>query len=413
MDKAPINVDLGDILLVDDTPENLKVLRQVLEPRGYNILIALCGETALEIARSARPDLILLDVRMPGLDGYETCLRLKQNKETEQIPVIFITAENLTEGIVAGFCAGGVDYICKPFQEEEVLARVQTHLQVNRLTRELVAKNARIEEHTRELEATHEKLEATQAQLIAELERELQTAHDLQMGLMPQEPPRAEGFDIAGRCFPANHVGGDFFQYFQRDGKLAFSIADVTGHAMEAAIPVVMFSGILDTQMEAGDPLEDLFAKLNRSLYRNLDCRTFVCFAMGELDPVTSILRLGNGGCPFPYHFRASTGTVEEIQVMAYPLGARPNTSYPVNEVQVEPGDCIVFGSDGIIEAASSAGGAFGFERTREGIRQGCEEDLSAAALLERLVEEVRSFTGDTPPADDRTIVVVKNTRSK
>ena len=102
--------------------------------------------------------------------------------------------------------------------------------------------------------------------------------------------------------------GGDFYQYFRQNGKLAICMADVTGHAMEAAVPVMMFSGILDTLMGAGDPLEDLFAKLNRSMHRNLDKRTFVCLAMGELDLSQGELRLANGGCPYPYHFCAADG---------------------------------------------------------------------------------------------------------
>ena len=244
--------------------------------------------------------------------------------------------------------------------------------------------------------------------LMLELEDELQTAHDMQMGLMPQKQPRISGFNIAGRCLPANHVGGDLFQYFDRPhNRLAISMADVTGHAMEAAIPVVMFSGILDTQLEAGDPLEDLFAKLNRSMHRNLNRRNFVCFAMGELDPATRTFRLSNGGCPFPYHYQAANGDIVELQVETYPLGVKSDTTYQVIEVQLEPGDYVVFCSDGIAEARNAAGELFGFERTAETVRQGCVEELSATALIDRLLGEVQAFSGDHPQEDDQTIVVV------
>ena len=251
-------------------------------------------------------------------------------------------------------------------------------------------------------------LRRSERALMRELEEELQTAHDMQMGLMPQEQPRISGFNIAGRCLPANHVGGDFFQYFDRThNRLAISMADVTGHAMEAAIPVVMFSGILDTQMETGGPLQDLFAKLNRSMHRNLDRRNFVCFAMGEIDPATRSFRLSNGGCPFPYHFQAANGDIVELQVEAYPLGVRPDTVYQVVEVQLESGDYIVFCSDGIAEARNAAGELFGFGRTAETVRQGCVEELSATALIDRLIGEVQAFSGDNPQEDDQTIVVV------
>jgi len=253
-----------------------------------------------------------------------------------------------------------------------------------------------------------EQVRDSQAQLIANLQKELQVAHDMQMALMPQKAPDVAGLDIVGRCIPAGHVGGDFFQYFPiSDNRLAISLADVTGHAMEAAIPVVMFSGILDSQMEAGDSLEELFRKLNRSLHRNLDKRTFVCFAMGELDTGTRKFRLSNGGCPYPYHYKAASGDIIELQVDAYPLGVRADTQYPVKEIQLQPGDRIVFCSDGIIEAENSTGELFGFERTSETIKKGCGRNLSAPQFLDYLIDEVKSFTQDAPQGDDQTVVVL------
>jgi len=267
----------------------------------------------------------------------------------------------------------------------------------------------RVRERTRELEETHRQLEETQARLIDELEEELQKAHELQMGLMPTESPQIEGFDIAGRCLPANHVGGDFFQYFPQNGKLSACMADVTGHAMEAAIPVVMFNGILESQMELGGSLEDLFARLNRSLHRTrVDSRTFVCFTMGEFDPATRILHLSNSGCPYPLHYHTATSQVTELQIDAYPLGVRADTVYSTIQVQLEPEDCIVFCSDGIAEAARADEKIFGFERTAETIRQGCSEDLSAEALIDRLIGAVKTFADDAPQGDDMTVVVLK-----
>jgi len=199
-----------------------------------------------------------------------------------------------------------------------------------------------------------QRVEEAQKKLIDELEEELQTAHDMQMGLMPTEAPQIPGYDIVGHCIPANHVGGDFFQYFPQNDKLSISLADVTGHAMEAAVPVMMFSGILKSQMEVGGSVEDIFGRLNRSLHGTLDKRTFVCFTMGELDTETRTLHLANGGCPYPYHFRASTGEISELQLDAYPLAIRPDSEYQTIDIQLEAGDCIIFCSDGIIEAVKA-----------------------------------------------------------
>ncbi len=139
------------ILLVDDVPSNLQVLSETLEEQGYVILMAPSGEVCLKIARQAKPDLILLDVMMPEMDGFETCHHLKQSDETHQIPVIFITAREETEAIIEGFNAGGVNYITKPFDAREVLVRVETHLKISCLTRQLARQNA-------ELAAANERL---------------------------------------------------------------------------------------------------------------------------------------------------------------------------------------------------------------------------------------------------------------
>ena len=253
-----------------------------------------------------------------------------------------------------------------------------------------------------------QKVEQAQQKLIDDLEDELQTAHEMQMNLMPTKSPQIEGLDIAGRCLTANHVGGDFFQYFPRNGKLSLTLADVTGHAMEAAIPAVMFSGILDNQMEFGGSLEELFTRLNRSMHRNLDDRTFVCFAMTELNLETRTARLANGGCPYPYHYKSATNDVVELQVEAYPLGVQAASNYPVIEVQLSPDDRIVLCSDGIVEATDPDDELFGFDRTSASILEGCRQNLSSESLIEFIFAQLGEFTGDVPRGDDQTVVVLR-----
>lgn len=121
------------VFLVDDTPTNLVVLKETLEPEGYKLAFASSGEEALEILPELLPDLILMDVMMPGIDGFETCRKLKQNNQLKSIPVIFITAKKDVESIVEGFEVGGVDYVPKPFNHREICARVRTHLELGEL----------------------------------------------------------------------------------------------------------------------------------------------------------------------------------------------------------------------------------------------------------------------------------------
>ena len=153
------------ILLVDDVPANLAVLTSTLEAEGYEILVAPDGRTALSLAAKAQPSLILLDVLMPGWDGVETCHRLKQEPQTREIPVIFITARGDTNHVVTGFRAGGADYIIKPFQAEEVATRVATQLTVSRLTRQLLERNRALEARTTELTAEIQRRSKAEAAL--------------------------------------------------------------------------------------------------------------------------------------------------------------------------------------------------------------------------------------------------------
>ena len=135
------SINDGNILIVDDTPENLTVLRQMLRSQGYRVRPALSGEIALKAVQADPPDLILLDILMPEMDGYEVCRKLKADEKVRHIPIIFISALDELEDKVEAFSEGGVDYITKPFQTEEVLARVNTHLTLHNSKKSLEKKN--------------------------------------------------------------------------------------------------------------------------------------------------------------------------------------------------------------------------------------------------------------------------------
>jgi DNA-binding NtrC family response regulator len=162
------------ILIIDDTPANIDLLTAALEPRGFEILAAPGGETGLKIAVKARPHLILLDVVMPGRDGFAICRELKAEDATREIPVLFITAKQDTASVVNGFRVGAVDYIVKPFEADEVVGRVETHLKISRLTRELQRKNMELEAEAERRRAAEEAREKADARLSTLSAREAQ-----------------------------------------------------------------------------------------------------------------------------------------------------------------------------------------------------------------------------------------------
>ena len=143
--KSDLSAISTTILIVDDTPNNLQLLFSYLETAGFKVLLAEDGETAIQIAKTQLPDLILLDVLMPGIDGFTTCSRLKSQRSTKEIPIIFLTALSETVNKVQGFKLGGVDYITKPSEQEEVLARIQTHLNLTRMRYSLALKNRELQ----------------------------------------------------------------------------------------------------------------------------------------------------------------------------------------------------------------------------------------------------------------------------
>ena len=261
----------------------------------------------------------------------------------------------------------------------------------------------------RTMERTRERDIARQA-LIDELEDELDTAREMQMDLMPREQIDLPGYDIDGVCHPANHVGGDYYQFFRRNGTLNVAMADVTGHAMEAAIPVVMFSGILETQIEVRTDLLNLFSRLNSSMVRSRRGRTFVCFTMVEIDLRSRVDSFTNAACPYPYVYHANSGQIEEIQIDSYPLGIRDGITFEERKVALERGDYVVFCSDGIIEAEDMEGRQFGYDQTHALVKNLCSRSLSAREVMETIVSEIETHRTEAPQSDDITCVVIKVT---
>ena len=203
MNKDLVDAIKADILIVDDIPDNLNLLRQTLESFGYNVIAAPSGEIALQIAADSPPDLVLLDIIMPGLNGFETCRRLKAEKATAGMPVIFITAKDETESLVEGFQVGGVDYITKPFKEDEVRARVETHLKISQLTKQVLEKNAELTKSNERLkQEIATRVQAEQAR--DEAEDALQKADD-QLSMISQG--EAERWGIAGFIGRSKTIG--------------------------------------------------------------------------------------------------------------------------------------------------------------------------------------------------------------
>ncbi|MHB8956726.1 MAG: response regulator, partial [Pirellulaceae bacterium] len=203
------------ILIVDDTPANIKILADLLR-KDYVLNVATSGADALEIATGQdRPDLVLLDIMMPEMDGYEVCQRLKADAKTRDVPVIFITAMSEMEDETRGFSLGAVDYITKPIRPPIVQARVAAQLELA-VARKTLAEQNRI------------------------LSESLAMAADVQRSLLPRVPPCLPGLQLAGRMIPCDAVGGDYLDFLPSDefsGRgFGIAVGDVSGHGPAAAL---------------------------------------------------------------------------------------------------------------------------------------------------------------------------------
>jgi len=201
------NVDNnGVILLVDDTPANLDLLKEYLNGQGYKILIAKNGETALTRARAARPDIILLDVMMPGMDGFETCRQLKADETTWSIPVIFMTALSSPQDKVRAFSLGAVDYVTKPLEQQEVIARVRAHLANYRYATRLEAMVAQRTQALADVNALLQRHEQRKADFIRIMSHELRTPLSLVMGYVDMLGANAPQEIVQGIKHGANRL---------------------------------------------------------------------------------------------------------------------------------------------------------------------------------------------------------------
>ncbi|MBW2582891.1 MAG: SpoIIE family protein phosphatase, partial [Deltaproteobacteria bacterium] len=315
------------ILLVDDNPTNLQVLFQTLDGVGCKLLIAKNGEMAISIAGKALPDLILLDIMMPGIDGYEVCRQLKSNAATSDIPVIFLSALGDTEDKVKGLQLGAVDYITKPFQPDEVIARVNTHLTIHRLKREVESQKD-------------------------QLEHELEVVSAVQRKLLPKQLPVIDGFKLAVHYETSRYAGGDYYDIIELpDNCWGFLIADAEGHSAPAAVLMAMTCALFRSYPgSASDPAEVLHY-LNEHLCKVAD-PSFMTALYAYYDANAQTVRMARAGHPLPMIFRHSDKKAIELPCPGvYPLGIEPyEIEIPVTETKLEPGDRFLIYTDGLTE---------------------------------------------------------------
>ena len=369
------------ILLVDDNPTNLQVLFQTLDGIGCKLLIAKNGEIAISIAGKALPDLILLDIMMPGIDGYEVCRQLKSNAATSDIPVIFLSALGDTEDKVKGLQLGAVDYITKPFQPDEVIARVNTHLTIHRLKREVESQKD-------------------------QLEHELEVVSAVQRKLLPKQLPVIDGFKLAVHYETSRYAGGDYYDILELpDNCWGFLIADAEGHSAPAAVLMAMTCALFRSYPgSASDPAEVLHY-LNEHLCKVAD-PSFMTALYAYYDVNAQTMRMARAGHPLPMIFRHSDKKAIELPCPGvYPLGIEPyEIEIPVTETKLEPGDRFLIYTDGLTERFDMGGKTYGEERLLRLLAIDSADDPQG--VIAAIMADVEQFAGERPADDDQALLL-------
>ena len=348
------------LLLVDDDAANLRILHETLKAGSYRLLTARSGEQALAVAAKAAPDLILLDIVMPGIDGFETCATLKADPATSGSAVIFLSALDDAKDKVRGLEMGAVDYVSKPFHPEEVIARVETHLKIRRLERRLV-------ENNRDLEAANERMR-----------RDLEAAAGVQQSFLPQTTPDISGVHFAWRYRPCEELGGDSFDVWAFDERhVGMYVLDVTGHGVPSSLLAVTIARALSpsgatenllTQRSDEPPGHvivspaEVAQRLNRMFPMERQTMLYFTLVYGILNLSTGEFRYVCAGHPGPIR-AAADGSVGVHDTPAVPIGLLSDSDYQESLLRLDPGDRVYLHSDGISDERNAAGEVFGRER--------------------------------------------------
>lgn len=416
----------GTILVVDDTHEILQFLVALLSEHGYQVRPATNSKLAISTALTDPPDLILLNVMMPDMDGYAVCKALKEDERTVDIPIIFIRPLNEVFDTVKAFHAGGVDYISQPFQGEEVLARVSTHIALRAAHRQIQQHQVQLEQEIIERQRTEKRLK----KLGDRLTHELEIAHRVQQSLLPIDKPKWDILDVSCYSKPAIEVGGDLYVYhsFRRqsdtsDGgaynRYAIAVGDVSGKGMPAALlmsaSMASFRANVGRGLSPGAFLSEMdlaIAEHTRTTQQNcamLYLEIVFSDQMVSPDIHTPVARacVANAGGVTPI-IKRHNGTIEWVNVGGIPLGIGlgAKSGYQEMSFDLHTGDIIILTSDGVVEAKDADATMFGFERLDSAMRN--SPQTNADAMVEYLCTEIETFIGDTTLHDDITIVVVQ-----
>ncbi len=363
----------GVILVVDDEPINIAVLKGVLTSAGYGVVSAQNGAEALATARAKRPDMILLDVMMPGESGFETCKKLKDDATTAHIPVMFITSLGEMSNKLKGLDIGAVDYVTKPFMAAEVLARVRSHMNFQK----------------------------RQGAIINAQANRLGQVHAAQMSLLvkPEALPEAR-FSV--QFLPVLEAGGDFYDVIDfGGGQVAYFVADVSGHDLGASFITSSLKALFRQHAALGKSPAEVLAGMNAILCAITTEEVYltaVCLCLDRLFGTYSLASAGH-----PPMVGLLGGKAQCLDAPGLPLGLFEGAEFSVLEGAITEGDRFFLYTDGLAE---NSGRYVTSDAFRALLLDSCQHN-AVLPLAQAVRNMLCDLTGDQPPQDDVVLLGV------
>jgi serine phosphatase RsbU (regulator of sigma subunit) len=383
------------ILIVDDEPFNIDYIEQELEESEYEIISASNGQEALDQIQLETPDLILLDIMMPVMDGFEVLSQLKANPETRDMPVIVISANNDLKSVVRGIELGAEDYLPKPFEPTLLSARISSSLEKKRL---------------RDMQKIY----------LKGLERELEIGREIQLGFLPPQLPTVEGWDLGVYFKAAHEVAGDYYDAFLLpDGNLTCVVGDVVGKGVGASIYMGLFRSLVRATAKSDYFILNPKSERLGSTERLQHVVSFVNDYVAETHGHTSIfstmfvfiinlqkhrLTYINGGNE-PAILLKNNGEISLLWPTGPIVGVIPQTEYSVEEVELSEGDLVFVYSDGVTDALNDQEEAFGRDRL---VKLLSSNHGPCDGLMRNIEADLHQFIGSAVQFDDITALAVK-----
>ena len=368
------------IVVVDDNANDLQVTRRFLERRGYDAIPALSGEEGLRLAAQLMPDAIVVDYRMPGMDGFEVTRRLKSDPQLQTIPVLMLTGADAPQHVVEGLGAGADDFVTKGSDTEVLVARLRSLLRMKAYQDQLRRMNQ-------------------------QMRRDLQIARRVQEALVPQREFASPRIEIRSAYIPSEVLSGDFYDYFVQEGMLYLFVADVSGHGLPAAILVSMLKSYIHTEAAADQSLAHFMTSLNDFLFSvslPTQYATAAFFRMG----IDGRVAYSNAAHPPFLLHRREEGRTVVFEQPGNLLGAMPNMAFEEYTLEFAPGDTLFVYTDGLTDRCNAAGDFYSIDRVASLLESARDDGVDA--VYQSIYRDVTEFTSTEEYRDDIAFVVTR-----